>query len=284
MADNKKYYYMRLKENFFESEEMIILESMPDGYLYSNILLKLYLRSLKNEGKLMFNNHIPYNSQILATVTRHQVGTVEMALKIFRDLGLIEVLDNGAIYMLDIQNFVGKGSTEADRKREYDRRISKEKKELLGICEKSPEKSPPEIEKEIDIEIEKEIDIEIEKEIDIEKEVNKKTSKPSKPTRHKYGEYKHVLLTDEQHTKLINELGTSVTNDSITFLDEYIEMKGYKARNHYLCIKKWVVDAVKEKQLKANKNTSSSTQNLKQLFKEAEDEENGISSDINDPF
>lgn len=195
-----------------------------------------------------------------------------MALKIFRDLGLIEVLDNGAIYMLDIQNFVGKGSTEADRKREYDRRISKEKKELLGICEKSPEKSPPEIEKEI------------EKEIYIEKEVNKKTSKPSKPTRHKYGEYKHVLLTDEQHTKLINELGTSVTNDSITFLDEYIEMKGYKARNHYLCIKKWVVDAVKEKQLKANKNTSSSTQNLKQLFKEAEDEENGISSDINDPF
>lgn len=105
-----------------------------------------------------------------------------------------------------------------------------------------------------------------------------------KTSKHKYGEYKHVLLTDEQHTKLINEFGTSVTNDSITFLDEYIEMKGYKAKNHYLCIKKWVVDAVKEKQLKANKNTSSSTQNLKQLFKEAEDEENGISSDINDPF
>jgi len=44
MSDNKRYYYMRLKEDYFDSEEMIILESMQDGYLYSNILLKLYLR------------------------------------------------------------------------------------------------------------------------------------------------------------------------------------------------------------------------------------------------
>ena len=47
MADNKKYYYLKLKEDFFESDEAVILESMPDGYIYSNILLKLYLRSLK---------------------------------------------------------------------------------------------------------------------------------------------------------------------------------------------------------------------------------------------
>ena len=53
MADNKKYYYLRLKDNFFDSDEMKILESMKDGYLYSNVLLKLYLRSLKNDGKLV---------------------------------------------------------------------------------------------------------------------------------------------------------------------------------------------------------------------------------------
>ena len=50
MADNKKYYYLKLADNFYDRDEMIILESMPDGYIYSNILLKLYLRSLKNEG------------------------------------------------------------------------------------------------------------------------------------------------------------------------------------------------------------------------------------------
>lgn len=98
--DNKKYYYMRLKEDFFDTDEMKLLEAMQDGYLYSNILLKMYLKSLKGNGKLMFNNAIPYNSQMIATVTGHQVGTVERALEIFRQLGLIEVLESGAIYMI----------------------------------------------------------------------------------------------------------------------------------------------------------------------------------------
>lgn len=160
MADNKKYYYLKLKENFFESDEAIILESMPDGYIYSNILLKLYLRSLKNDGLLMFNNLIPYNAQMLATITRHQVGTIEKAIQIFRDLQLIEILDNGAIYMTNIQNFVGKSSTDADRKR-----IERSKVKQIGqMSTKYVEKSPPEIDKKIDINIDKELELEQEKE------------------------------------------------------------------------------------------------------------------------
>ena len=163
MSDNKKYYYLRLKDNFFDSDELKILESMKDGYLYSNILLKLYLRSLKNDGKLVVNERIPYNAEMLASVTGHQVGTIKQALSMFKELGLIEVLENGAIYMLDIQNFIGKGSTEADRQRIYDRRISEERKQNKLTQSRNLEeiykKSTPEIE----IELEK--DIEIEKEI-----------------------------------------------------------------------------------------------------------------------
>ena len=72
MADNKKYYYLKLKDNFFDSDEMIILESMPDGYIYSNILLKLYLRSLKYQGRLMFNDKIPFNSTIVVGVIAYK--------------------------------------------------------------------------------------------------------------------------------------------------------------------------------------------------------------------
>ena len=159
MSDNKKYYYLRLKDNFFDSDELKILESMKDGYLYSNILLKLYLRSLKNDGKLVVNDRIPYNAEMLASVTGHQIGTVKQALSIFKDLGLIDVLENGAIYMLDIQNFIGKGSSEADRKREYRQRIETDRTNVQTNLRQISEKSPPEIE----IELEK--DIEIEKEI-----------------------------------------------------------------------------------------------------------------------
>lgn len=164
MADNKKYYYMRLKENFFDSDEMIILENMDngDGIIYSNILLKLYLRSLKYEGRLMFNERIPFNPQMLSTIVRHPVGVVEKALKAFVDLGLVEVMDNGAIYMLDIQNFIGKTSTEADRKKIYRAQIAKEKGLLIEDGQMSGQMSD---------ERTPELELEIERELKIEKEV-----------------------------------------------------------------------------------------------------------------
>ena len=158
MSDNKRYYYLKVKENFFDREEVIILQSMPDGYLYSDILMKMYLRSLKNEGKLMFKGVIPYTPIVLAQVVRHQVGTVEKALKIFQDLDLVEVLDNGAIYMCDIQSFIGESSSEADRKRSYRQKIKNEKnllKRMSGqtfgqMSQKCPDKNPPELEIEKD--------------------------------------------------------------------------------------------------------------------------------------
>lgn len=160
MADDKKYYYLKLKENFYDSEEMIILQNMPDGYLYSDVLMKLYLRSLKTDGKLMFKDRIPYNSTILSQVVRHNVGVVEKALNIFVDLGLIEILDNGAIYMLDIQNFIGLSSSEADRKRQYRKKIDEEKQKLIPVGQmigqttgQMSDKNPPEIELEKDLEL-----------------------------------------------------------------------------------------------------------------------------------
>lgn len=156
MSDNKKYYYMKLKENFFDTEEMILLETMTDGYLYSNILMKLYLRSLKDEGRLMFKGVIPYTPEALASVVRHNVGVVEKAIQVFKKFGLIEILDNGAIFMLDIQNYIGKSSTEGDRKRQSRRRIDEEKELLkLDNGQMSGQMSdvrPPELEIELEIE------------------------------------------------------------------------------------------------------------------------------------
>lgn len=159
MSDNKKYYYLRVKENFYDSDEMIILESMPDGFLYSNILIKLYLRSLKNNGKLMFNDRIPFNSEMLSKITRHPVAVVEKAISIFKEMNLIDVLDNGAIFMLDIESFIGKTNTEADRKREYRRRIKNEKQLLITgqMSGHLSDEHPPEIEIELETDIEKEL-------------------------------------------------------------------------------------------------------------------------------
>lgn len=151
MSDNKKYYYMKLKEDFFDTDPMIMLESLQNGYMYSNILMKLYCRSLKNEGRLAYNDRIPYNSKVIADFTRMDIDVVEKALTVFRDLELIEILDSGAIYMMDIQQYIGHGSTEGERKAEYRERIKNEKHKLIGgtmsqeCPTKCPDIRPPEI-------------------------------------------------------------------------------------------------------------------------------------------
>jgi adenylate kinase family enzyme len=81
-------------------------------------------------------------------------------------MGIIEILDNGAIFMMDIENYIGKSSTEADRRRAYDRRIAEEKKKLL-ISEKSCEKSH----EHIDIELNTNKDLEIEQNIEIDNNI-----------------------------------------------------------------------------------------------------------------
>lgn len=77
-----------------------------------------------------------------------------------------------------------------------------------------------------------------------------------------YGAYKHVRLKSSEREELVGSYGEEMTDKCITFLDEYIEMKGYKAKSHYLCIKKWVVDAVKERDRKkgSSKNQFNSYQ------------------------
>lgn len=127
MAENRRYYYLKLKENFYSSETMVILESMQDGLLYSNLLLKMYLMSLKSSGVLMLNDHLPHTPQTIATYTWHQVGTVERALKVFLEFGLVEILTDGAYYMADIQLLIGQSSTEGERKKRERTRLQRQK-------------------------------------------------------------------------------------------------------------------------------------------------------------
>ena len=266
MGDNKKYYYLRLKDNFFDSDELKILESMKDGYLYSNILLKLYLRSLKNDGKLVVNERIPYNSEMLASVTGHQVGTIKQALSMFKELGLIEVLENGAIYMLDIQNFIGKGSTEADRQRLYDRRISEERKQnkltqsrnLEEICKKST----PEIE------------IELEKDIEIEKEIH--SSAKSTTTKRKRFE----KPTLSQITQYCLERNNNVNAEQ--FYD-YYESNGWKVGKNSMkdwkaCVRTWERNGY-DRPIKKKNNKQDTLNDMRDLMNEY----GGVNEQSNEP-
>ena len=224
MSDNRKYYYLKLKENYFDDDSIVLLESMQDGVLYSNILLKLYLKSLKHGGKLQLDENIPYTAQMIATITRQQIGTVERALQIFLKLGLVEVLDSGTFYMSNIELLIGQSSTEAERKRA----ARLQNKALSAPRTNGGHLSdirPPEIE------------IELEKEIEIKREIEKGRPETGRTAR-AYGRYQNVFLTDEELADLQASFPT-VWGQYIEKLSEYMASTGMRYQSHAATIRRW---------------------------------------------
>ena len=215
MSDNRKYYYLKLKESYFDDDSIVLLESMPDGVLYSNILLKLYLKSLKHGGRLQLDENIPYTAQMIATITRQQIGTVERALQIFLKLDLVEVLDSGTFYMSNIELLIGQSSTEAERKRAarlQNKALSAPRTKVGHLSDIRP----PEIE------------------IELEKEREREKGRPART----YGRYQNVFLTDEELADLQASLPT-VWGQYIEKLSEYIASTGKRYQSHAATIRRW---------------------------------------------
>ena len=229
MSDNRKYYYLKLKENYFDDDSIVLLESMQDGVLYSNILLKLYLKSLKHGGRLQLDEGIPYTAQMIATITRQQIGTVERALQIFLKLGLVEVLDSGTFYMSNIELLIGQSSTEAERKRAA-RLQNKALSALRTSGGHLSDIRPPEIE--------------LEKEIEIKREIEKVRPETGHLS-HTYGHYQNVFLTDEELADLQASF-PAVWEQYIEKLSEYMASTGKRYQSHAATIRRWAGEDAKK--------------------------------------
>jgi uncharacterized phage protein (TIGR02220 family)/predicted phage replisome organizer len=160
MADNEKYYYIKLKDSYFDQDNIKVLESMKNGHIYSLIIIKLYLKASKTDGQLMMTQRIPYdpnNVGILANVIGHDVDHVKEAIRLGVQLDLIKIIDGKEIWMTEIQNMIGKSSTEADRIRLYRKKLD-EKLLPESTDVQMYDKCTPEIEKEREIKKELKID------------------------------------------------------------------------------------------------------------------------------
>ena len=222
MADNRKYYYLKLKESYFDDDSIVLLESMQDGILYSYILLKLYLKSLKHGGRLQLDESIPYTPQMIATITRQQIGTIERAIKIFLQLGLMEQMPDGAFYMSNIELLIGQSSTEGERKRrarQANRIALNPGGQMSAHC---PDIRPPEIERELEIEKEREL-------------------KKGHPAPAASGRYQNVLLSAGELSELQADFPT-VWQEYIERLSEYMASTGRTYKSHAATIRRWIAD------------------------------------------
>lgn len=199
----KKYYWLKLKEDFFEEDAISWIEEQEKGKEYCLFYLKLCLKSLKTNGLLIRNVGsmlVPYDAKTLAKVTSTDIDTVKVAMDIFTKIGLVQILENGEIFISQLQNMVGSETKWAEKKR-----LQRQKRDnvlmLSGQC-------PIEIEKDIDIEKELEKDIHTEKE---DKYVGK-------------SDLKTFRILYEQNIGLINGL----TAEYLIYLSETIDVDLFK--------------------------------------------------------
>lgn len=122
MADNKRFFWLKLKEDFFEDETIEWLEEQPNGKEYVLFYLKMCLKSLKHDGKLyreIGTRIIPYDANKLAEITKTSVDTVMVATKVLTDIGLVQQMDDETLYMSQVMSMVGSAidSPAANKKR-----------------------------------------------------------------------------------------------------------------------------------------------------------------------
>lgn len=249
MADVK---WIKITTDIFDDEKILLIESLPDPYAIITCWFKLLcLAGKQNNSGVFMMGQIAYTDKMLATIFRMKESTVTMALKTFEQFGMIEIIDG----VITIPNWNKHQSLDAyEKKKERDRLYQQERraKQRLLVTGSSEESSDNKTTPSFDVAVSEE-DKDIDKEEDIDKDNKPGKTAGKKPAKQKYGEYHNVLLTDAEFEKLADDFGADLRNKAISFLDAYIEEKGYKSKSHNLAIRRWVVDAVRENEAKPNR-------------------------------
>lgn len=202
---NKRYYWLKLKNDFFEGDEINWLEEQENGAVYILFYLKLCLRSLRSDGVLMRRvgkMEIPYDTKKLAEITGTPLPAAETAMALLTSAGLVEVQENGALFMPQMEDMTGSETERAAIMRKY--RTPKTEKENHSedsdreievqssnhnVITMLPEPnhnvitSLPETDHIVDTEIEKELESELESETEPEKESDADTESLLYPER-----------------------------------------------------------------------------------------------------
>lgn len=256
--------WIKITTDIFDDEKILLIESLPDAYAIIVVWFKLLCLAGKqnNSGVFLMNDRIAYTDKMLATIFRMKESTVTMALQTFEKFGMIERVDD----VITIPNW-GKHQSldQLENKKQYMRNYMQEyrrKQKLLSCktdgndngkttCKTNSKANVSGADKDID------------KDIDKDKEYlyhgsgephsfdeymkppvcppggypEEEKPKKKKPAKHKYGEYRNVLLTDEELDKLKTRFPD--WEDRIENLSLYIESKGARYKSHYATILSW---------------------------------------------
>ena len=152
---DNKFYWLKLKRDFFKRHDIKIIEAMPNGKDYILFYLKLLCESVDHEGNLRFSSEIPYDENMLSVITNTNIDIVRSAIKVFSQLGMMELLDDGTYYMNEVNKIMGSAidNDNANRQRRF-----RERQKELALQERYDSVTKNNESKSKSIELDKEID------------------------------------------------------------------------------------------------------------------------------
>lgn len=192
MSDNKRYYWLKLNENFFEEDTIAWLEEQENGKDYVIFYLKLCLKSLQDDGKLIRYvgaRLMPYDVKALSKLTNTPIDTVAVAMKTFNEIGLIEKLETGEIFLTQIDEMIGSETEVAKRVRKH--RAKQVVVENQGLLQSNIEVTKSNTE----------IELELDKELDKDKEIKEESKK------------KPLCKYSDEHLRLSLKLQSNLSSD-----------------------------------------------------------------------
>lgn len=240
--------WIKIVTDIFDDEKILMIESMPEADSLIVIWFKLLcLAGKQNNSGVLMLGRMPYTDEMFSTIFRRPINTVRLALQTFEGFGMIEIINN----TVTIPNWGKHQNIEGmDKIREQNR-----------IRQKNwydKQKALPNVRNNVSITQPNATDKDKERDLERESEGEENISSPPpapKPTRHKYGMYNNVLLSDEDMDKLRTEFPHDYT-DRIERLSEYIASTGKSYKSHLATIRSW---ARKDKTTKPTDNSSFDT-------------------------
>lgn len=233
--------WIKLCVNIFDDEKIALIESMPDADSIIVIWFKILCLAGKqnNCGVLMLSDRIPYTEEMLATIFRRPISTVRLALTTFESFGMIAIV-NGTITIPNWEKHQTVDAVERYKEQARERALNYRQRQKAIAAENSSvtqsnvtHNVTRNVTRNVTVTqnhaVEEDIDKDIEEDI---KEIDKE-----KPTRHKYGEYQNVLLSDEDFEKLKKEFFD--WSDRIERLSAYMASTGKSYKNHLATIRNW---------------------------------------------
>lgn len=206
----KRYYWLKLEETYFDLKIQKALRKLPSGAEMLICYLKMQLKYLNKSGLIEYQGIYDNLAEEIALDIDEDIDIVKMTISVLIKWHVIEQEESN-LYLTEMQTRIGSKTDSALRVAKH-----REKMKMLQ-CNNDVTKCNSI--QEIELEKDKELDID-------KKEKNKKE---------KYGEFNNVLLTKEEYAKL--EKSNLLTY--IERLSSYIASTGKKYKSHYATILNW---------------------------------------------